>query len=84
MVKGIFGVDECSITKIIVGLFFGLIASQRVHKSVSVFITGVTIDGVNVVKSALGNKELTSILDDQRRALDSVGNGTLFGGGTTP
>ena len=84
MVKGIVGVDECSIAKITVGLFFGLVASRRIHKSVSVFITGVTIDGVNVIKRALGNKELTSILDDQRGALDSVGNGTLFGSGTRP
>ena len=83
LVKGIVGGDECSIAKITV-VFFGLVASQRVHKSVSVFITGVTIDGVNVIKRAFGNEELTSILDDQRGALDSVGNGTLFGSGTTP
>ena len=70
--------------KLLLVFFFGLVASRRVHKSVSVFITGVTIDGVNVIKRALGNKELTSILDDQRGALDSVGNGTLFGSGTTP
>ena len=55
MVKGIVGVDECSIAKITV-VFFGLVASQRVHKSVSVFIAGVTIDGVNVIKRAFGNK----------------------------